>query len=60
MLSWGPSASGWILESSPELRDGVLWSPVNTQEITVDLNSRSHLAIPISESSRFLRLRRPQ
>lgn len=58
-ISWGPSASGLILESSPALGAAAAWNPVSAQ--TVFQNGRYTAAIPIAPDApaAYFRLQTP-
>jgi hypothetical protein len=60
-LSWGPSASGWILEATPALNVGAGWTqvPFTPSNAPSLQNGRFIASLPKANESQFFRLRSP-
>jgi hypothetical protein len=56
-LSWGPSASWCVLETSPALATGIIWT--NAAVTPVFNNGRMEVTVPLSNTARFFRLSPP-
>jgi hypothetical protein len=56
-LSWGPSASWCVLETSPALATGIIWT--NAAVTPVFNNGRMEVTVPLSDTARFFRLSPP-
>jgi len=57
ILHWGPSASGWLLKSSPALGPNAEWKEV--LPLPVFENGRFRTTVPMSDDARFFRLEAP-
>ncbi len=56
-LTWGASAASWVLESSPALGAGAVWTQVS--ETPALENGRYRVTVPMSDDARFFRLHNP-
>ena len=57
-LTWGAGASNFILESATSLKPGALWTPY-TNLFLAPSNGAYNVTLPVSNSARFFRLRKP-
>jgi hypothetical protein len=57
LLSWGPSAGDWLLETSSELGAAAAWNPAPSTP--VPQGGRMVATVPAGNSQAFFRLRKP-
>ena len=50
-LSWSPAMSGWVLQSSPALGPGAVWTAVNLTPVFQD--NRYRVTVPLSDPAYF-------
>jgi hypothetical protein len=56
-ITWGPSATNLVLQSSPTLGAGAVWNPVPITPVLQ--NGRYGIAAPLNGDAAFFRLHRP-
>lgn len=56
-ITWGTTATNWLLESSPTLGSGATWTPVSNRPLLQ--NGRYNVTVPISSDASYFRLHAP-